>query len=117
MLLLNLTLQGYVLVMIITAFLILLDSIGALINSRLYREYYRLETLPWNKFLYKKIKPIGAFLLSLCINSLTLAIFILLDIRISWVLVLFGFWIYRFWHTCLRLWYWRKDLFGGRKNG
>lgn len=108
MILLNLGLNQYVLLIALTFFLIVLDVIGTAVNSKLYAEYFKLETLPWNRFLYKRYKMVVALVLSMIVNVSLMVILFILPIRVGFFPVFFGFWVYRAWHTYLRLWYWRR---------
>ena len=105
MLFMNFSLNQYFLIIGITFFIIVLDNIFTNINSRLYNEYYKLEILPWNKLIYRKSTPLVAIILSFIVNLGILFVMFLLPIKITWIVVFSGFWIYRLWHSIIRLWY------------
>ena len=112
MMLVNFSLEAYLLVIGTTFFIIVLDNILTNINARLYTDYYKLEILPLNKLAYYTQNRVIALFLTFIINIGLLVLILVLNISITWTVVFAGFWIYRLWHSIMRLWYWRKRLRG-----
>jgi hypothetical protein len=91
----NIGMQHYIMAIMSVFFLILIDSILANINSRIYEDYYKLELLLWNRFIYANLSGIPALLLSLFSGVIVFVTYLFIPISISWVLVYLGFMLYR----------------------
>jgi prepilin signal peptidase PulO-like enzyme (type II secretory pathway) len=101
----------YILCLLITLFIILIDCIVTYINSRVYSNYYVIELLPWNRIIYKKINNIFALILSVVANISILFIFFIIPIQITFSVMYMGIMIYRLINSIVRfMQYWRvKD--------
>jgi len=102
MLFLNFVWREYVLCAVILFFLILMDSIITNINANLYPKYYKLETLPWNKFLYRNLSLTLALILSTVVNLLVFFGVMFFPVKITFLVLFVGFWLYRLLHSILR---------------
>lgn len=103
MLLVNLTLQEYVIATLCLFFIILIDSILTNINARLSGvDYSTVEMLPWVKYSYRINNMLGALVLSASISMLLTVGMFFMPFSISIVLVLLGFWMYRLWNSLYR---------------
>lgn len=112
MIIVNFNMAEYLVAMLLTFFIIILDSILTNINARLQFEYYRVEILPWVRWAYKNKSSMIGLLLSIISNLVISVIFFLLPIKLSWLLALTGFWIYRLYHVSMRLY-----IFSRRRRG
>jgi len=108
MILLNWGWSMYVVSFFVTFFLIIVDVILTNINARLQYNYYKVEVLPWIRFAYNKRPPTVGLFISLFFNLLIFVAFFFLPVRITWIGVLLGFFLYRVVHSLVRLLYMRK---------
>jgi hypothetical protein len=102
---LNFSLGTYLIIFLITFFFMVVDNIITNINARFQFEYYRSEILPWVKWAYKGKSFIAGLVISLLCGVGTFLIIILLPVRLTWVVFLFGFWTYRLFHSSMKLYY------------
>lgn len=102
------TLSQYILCVLITFFLLLLDTVIVNINSRLYSEYFKIELLPWNRLIYKKLSGFVALFVSLFCNIFIFVVLLILPVKISFTVFYLGFISYKVLNSILRLVeYWR----------
>jgi multisubunit Na+/H+ antiporter MnhE subunit len=105
MLLLNFTWGTYVTIFLISFFFMVVDGVITNINARFQFEYYRSEILPWVRWAYKNKSFLVGLLLSMLCGLGIFVAFILLPIRLTWIVFLFGFWFYRVFHSSMKLYY------------
>lgn len=104
MLFINFVWHNYVFVYIILFFAIIFDCIITNINARMINEYYRIEAFPWNRLIYKITNPLAALFLTILINLGLVFIITILPIKITYIVLVLGIWIYRLYNSGLRLW-------------
>jgi len=115
MILMNYTMNQYVVCFVVTFFLIILDAIFTNINAKLYANYYLVEMIPWNRLIYKYVPGVGALVLSLVCTSGIYFGLMMLPISISNFLIILGIFIYRTAHSMYRAIYnWR--MYHGKQN-
>jgi len=86
----------------------IMDVILTNINARFQYNYYKVEVLPWIKFAYKNKTPVMGLFISLFFNLLIFVAFFFLPVRITWIGILLGFFLYRVIHSLVRLLYMKK---------
>jgi hypothetical protein len=101
----------YIVVLLLTFFLVILDSIVTYVNAKVYNNYYIIELLPWNRIIYKKLSGVVAFILSFVFNLALFISLFLVRININFMFVFTGFMIYRTTNSIVRfVQYWRVSL-------
>jgi hypothetical protein len=89
---------------VILFFIIIVDSTMTYINSKLVQDYYLMDNLPWIRLIYRNVKGPLVVFLSLVVNLLVVVLVYLLPIKVTFVVFLLGFWVYRLFHTLTKSW-------------
>jgi len=105
MLFLSFSWETYVIVFLVAFFCMIVDNVITNINARFQFEYYRSEILPWVRWAYKNKSSLTGLLLSMLCSLGIFMAFILLPIRLTWIVFLLGFWAYRVFHSSMKLYY------------
>jgi hypothetical protein len=108
MILAGYNMDQYMMAILCTFFFIVMDIIITNINSRLYHDYYKIELLPWNRYIYKNTSGMMALALSIFINIGIFVLYVFLPMSISFSMFYCGVMFYRVSNSFMRLYqYWR----------
>jgi hypothetical protein len=108
----NFSLAEYVGFAVVLFLLLVLDAVLTNIVARAAGHmYYKVEPLPWVKWIYRKINGFTFSLaIHLMLNFAIMAIVIIMPVKASYVLLFIGVFFMRVWSVAFKAYYYGRGM-------